>query len=148
MVTEQKIYNAALMRYGLGNLLIWLGVLTWLPFIVLRIVGEKPSLFLYLPFHLLGVIGGARLRTYAGKELGIMPVKKSLLQILGHGMIILGILVWTPYFYLKIVQQPVEVMNYLPYHLASVFGGIVLNLINTINSRKEAVTKGEDSTEF
>ncbi|MBI2333480.1 MAG: hypothetical protein HYU84_15210, partial [Chloroflexi bacterium] len=62
MVTDKKIFNAALMRYRLGNVLIALGVLTWLPFIVLRIAGEKPSLFLYLPFHLLGVIGGARLR--------------------------------------------------------------------------------------
>jgi len=146
MVTDEKISNAALARYHLGSVLIWLGVTVWLPFIGLRLVGEKPSLFWFLPFHLIGVIGGARLRTYARKELGITPVKKSLLQILGHGMIILGILVWTPYFYLKIVQQPVEVMNYLPYHLTGVFWGIVLILINTINSRKEAVTKGEDST--
>ena len=43
------------MRYRLGNVLIWLGALTWLPFIVLRIAGEKPSLFWYLPFHPLGV---------------------------------------------------------------------------------------------
>ena len=56
MVTDEKIYNAALMRYRLGNLLILLGVLAWLPFIVLRIAGEKPSLFWYLLFHLAGVI--------------------------------------------------------------------------------------------
>ena len=136
MVTDEKIYSAALMRYRLGNLLIWLGVLTWLPFIVLRIAGERPSLFLYLPFHLLGVIGGARLRAYARKELGITPAKKSLLQILGHGMIFLGILVWTPYFYLKVVQQSVEVMDYLPYHLTGVLGGSALLVINYLVSRK------------
>lgn len=136
MVTDKKIFNAALMRYRLGNVLIALGVLTWLPFIVLRIAGEKPSLFLYLPFHLLGVIGGARLRAYARKELGITPAKKSILQLFGHGLIILGILVWTPYFYLKLIQQPVEVMNYLPFHLTGVLSGIALLAIRLLTSRK------------
>lgn len=136
MVIDEKIYNAAWTRYRFGNVLIWLGVLTWLPFIVLRIAGEKPSLFLYLPFHLLGVMGGSRLRAYARKELGITPAKKSILQLLGHGMIILGILVWTPYFYLKLIQQQVEVMNYLPYHLIGVLGGVVLLAVNMLLSKK------------
>lgn len=130
MVTDEKIYNAALTRYRLGNVLIWLGVLTWLPFIVLRIAGEKPSLFLYLPFHLLGVIGGSRLRAFARKEMGTPPPKRSYLQMIGHGAIFAGILVWTPYFYLKAVGQPVEVMNYLPYHLAGVLGGVGLLAVN------------------
>ena len=139
MVTDKKIYSAALMRYRLGNVLIALGVLTWLPFIVLRIAGEKPSLFLYLPFHLLGVIGGSRLRAFARKEMGVLPAKKSLLQILGHGMIFLGILVWSPYFYLKFVQQPVEVMNYLPYHLTGVLGGITLLVVNYFLAQRAAM---------
>ena len=58
MVIEKKLFNTALARYRLGTLLLWLGILTWVPFIILRIVGEKPSLFWFLPFHLLGVIGG------------------------------------------------------------------------------------------
>ena len=136
MVTDEKMYNTTLMRYRLGNVLIALGVLTWLPFIVLRIAGEKPSLFLYLPFHLLGVIGGARLRAYARKEMGVLPAKKSLLQILGHGMIFVGILVWAPYFYLKAVHQSVEVLNYLPYHLTGILGGVSLLAINYWFTRK------------
>ena len=139
MVTDKKINSAAVMRYRMGNVLIVLGVLTWLPFIVLRIAGEKPSLFLYLPFHLLGVIVGSRLRASARKEMGAIPAKKSLMQILGHGMIFLGILVWTPYFYLKFVQQPVEVMNYLPFHLTGVLGGITLLMLNYLLSRSENV---------
>jgi hypothetical protein len=98
MVTDEKIYNAALMRYRFGNVLIWLGVLVWAPFIILRIMGEQPSMSLYLPFHLLGVMGGSRLRAFARKELGIPPSKKNLFQGLGHGMILAGILVWVPYF--------------------------------------------------
>ena len=137
MVTDEKISNTALTRYRLGNALIWLGVLTWAPFIVLRIAGEKPSLFWYLPFHLFGVIGGSRLRAFARKEMGTPPSKKNLLQVLGHGMILAGILVWAPYFYLKFTaQQPVDVMNFLPYHLTGVLGGIAFLGIGYFNLRK------------
>ena len=138
MVTDGKLSNAVLMRYRMGSLLIALGVLTWLPFIVLRIAGEKPSLLLYLPVHLLGVIGGSRMRTSARREMSVFPEKKSPLQILGHGMVLLGILVWTPYFYLKFVQQPVEVMDYLPYHLTGILGGMTVLAVNYLISRRKA----------
>lgn len=137
MVTEERINNTALMKYRLGNVLIWLGVLTWLPFIVLRVAGEKPSLFLYLPFHLLGVVGGARLRSMARRELNIAPAKKNILELIGHSLIALGILAWAPYFYLKLVtQQPVEVMNFLPFHLSGVVGGVLILLINFLILKK------------
>jgi hypothetical protein len=141
MVIDKQMYNTALMRYRLGTILIWLGVLTWLPFIVLRIAGEKPLLFWYLPFHLFGVIVGARLRSIARKEMGVAPVPKSLLQVMGHGLIIGGIIVWVPYFYLKLIAgQEVEVMNFLPYHLAGILGGIVFLLIHFFISRKNHVS--------
>lgn len=130
MVTDEKIYNAAWMRYRLGSVFIWLGVLVWLPFIGLRLIGEKPSLFWYLPFHLLGVIGGSRLRANARRELGQSSPKKNRLQMIGHGAIFAGILVWIPYFYLKASGQPVEVMNYLPYHLMGVLGGVGILAVN------------------
>ena len=137
MVTDEKIYNTALIKYRLGIVLIWLGVLTWLPFILLRIAGEKPALLWYLPFHLAGVIGGSRLRASGRREMSVLPSKKSLLQLLGHGMIFGGILVWAPYFYLKAVaQQPVEVMNFLPYHLTGVLGGITLLGVSYLIIRK------------
>jgi hypothetical protein len=51
-----------------------------------------------------------------------------------------GVLVGAPYYYLKIVaQQSVDVMNFLPYHLAGVLGGIVLLAINYLTSRKDAL---------
>lgn len=138
MVTEEKVYNTALIKYRLGIVLLWLGVLIWLPFIMLRVTGGKPSLFWYLPFHLAGVIGGSRLRAYARREMGMPPSKKSLLQTLGHGMIIIGAFVWVPYFYLKTAtQQPVEVMSFLPYHLTGVLGGITLLGISYLISRKD-----------
>ena len=135
MVTNEKIYNTALIKYRLGIVLIWLGVLTWLPFIALRIAGERPSLFWYLPFHLVGVIGGSRLRAIGRREMNIEQSKKKILQLLGHGMIISGILVWAPYFYLKaIAHQTAEVMDFLPFHLTGVLGGVFLLGINYLIS--------------
>jgi hypothetical protein len=137
MVTDEKIYNAAWMRYRLGSVFIWLGVLVWAPFIILRIMGEQPSMSLYLPIHLLGVMGGSRLRAFARKELGIPKPQKTRLQLLGHGVIWAGVLVWAPYYYFKVVGQPVDVMNYLPLHLVGVFGGVGLLAVNAFLSRRQ-----------
>ena len=137
MVTDGKIYNAAWMRYRLGSVFIWLGVLVWAPFILLRIMGEQPSLSLYLPIHLLGVLGGSRLRAFARKELGMLKPQKTHLQLLGHGLIWSGILVWALYYYLKIVVgQPVDVMDYLPFHLIGVVSGVVLLVVNMLSFKK------------
>jgi hypothetical protein len=137
MVTNKEIYNTAMFKYRLGMVLIWMGVLTWLPFLVLRIAGERPSLFWYLPFHLVGVIGGSRLRATARREMNLVLPKKSLLQLLGRGMILAGILVWAPYVYLgAVAHQPVEAMDYLPYHLTGILGGISLLGITYLISRR------------
>ena len=140
MVAEEKINSTALMHYRLGTVLIWLGVMTWLPFIVLRIAGEKPSLFWFLPFHLVGVVGGSRLRSLARKEMGALAPKKNLLRVIGHGLIYIGILVWAPYFYLKLIaQQPVDVINYLPYHLTGVLHGILFLGLSYLINRTDAL---------
>lgn len=140
MIAEEKITDAVLARYRLGTVLIWLGVITWVPFIVLRMAGEKPSLFLFLPFHLIGVISGARLRAIARKEMGALAPKKNLLRGLGHGLIYTGILVWAPYFYLKLIApQPVNAMKFLPYHLAGVLSGILFLGLSYLINRKAAL---------
>jgi hypothetical protein len=137
MVNEDKIIEDIVLRYRFGTALVWLGVLTWAPFIFLRAVGEKPSFLLFLPFHLVGVIGGSGLRSMARRELGMSPPKKSVLPVAGHLMILLGILVWAPYLYLKAVMgQSVEVMNFLPFHLTGVVGGVALHLLNYGIERK------------
>ena len=46
-------------HYLWGTLLIWFGVLVWIPFIFMKMTGANPSFLLYLPFHLIGVVGGA-----------------------------------------------------------------------------------------
>lgn len=40
MVTEKISWNAPIVRYCLGTVMIWLGVLTWAPFLLLHISGE------------------------------------------------------------------------------------------------------------
>jgi len=114
-----------MIRYRIGLALIWLGVLTWLPLIVMRASGSQPSLFWFLPFHLIGVIGGSRLRAAARREMGADAPKRNAFCTIGHSLIFLGILVWGVYFYLKlVVGQPVDVGDFLPYHLTGIFGGI------------------------
>lgn len=136
MVTQEKIISNVVLRYRLGLLLVWLGVFTWAPFIFLRAIGERPPFLLFLPFHLIGVIGGSRLRSTARKELGLAPPKRNLLHLTGHALILLGILVWAPYLYLKLVMaQPVEVMNLLPFHLTGVLGGVSLHILSYLIER-------------
>jgi hypothetical protein len=147
MVIEKKLLNTALARYRFGTVLLWLGILTWVPFIILRLVGEKPSFLWYLPFHLLGVIGGSRIRAIARKEMDLPLGKASPLRVTAHGLIYAGILVWAPYFYLKATTQaPVEVMNFLPYHLTGVLSGIALLVINFWMTRKESGERKEVSS--
>jgi hypothetical protein len=137
MVTkEEKLIDHIVLRYRLGTTLVWLGVLTWVPFIFLRLMGEKPSLLLFLPVHLAGVIGGSRLRSNAQRELDMRPPKRSFLHTAGHLMILFGILVWAPYLYSKMVlAQPVEAMQYLPFHLMGVLGGVFLHLLSYVLER-------------
>lgn len=139
MVSQEKVAVSALNSYRLGTGLIWIGVLIWMPFIILRATGSTPSLLWFLPFHLLGVIGGSKLRKAAGREMQLQSEPKTKLRSMGHMLIFVGILVWAPYFYLKYAaQQPVEVGQFLPYHLAGVLSGVFLLLINLfMKYRKE-----------
>ena len=138
MVVKEKIVSTAQSRYRLGMALVWLGVLIWAPFMLLWMAGEKPSLLWFLPFHLVGVIGGARLRSAARREMGLDPPQKNSLSRAGHGMIFLGILVWAPYYYLKVIaQHPVDVSQFLPYHLVGVLGGAALMMLGYLRNRTE-----------
>ena len=126
MVTKERTTNSVtLMRYRAGLMLIWVGVLAWMPFILMRANGSRPSIFWFLPFHLTGVIWGSRLRKLARQEMGAEAPKKNAFRTIGHSLIFLAISVWGVYFYLKLVLGlPVEVGDFLPYHLTGIFSGI------------------------
>lgn len=141
MVAGQRTTNSAMLRYRVGLVLIWIGVLTWLPFILLRASGSTPSLFWFLPFHLVGVIGGSRLRKIAREELGADAPKKNAFRTIGHSLIFLGILVWGVYFYLKLVAgQPVDVGSFLPIHLTGIFSGIVFLGVGYLMNRRTTIS--------
>ena len=137
MVTGEKVINHVILRCRLGTILIWLGVFTWAPFIFLRAIGETPAFFLFLPFHLIGVVGGSRLRSRARRELGLDPPRRRPLHTAGHILILLGISAWLPYLYLKLILgRSVDVMDFLPFHLTGVLGGVFLHLLSFVIERK------------
>ena len=131
MVTKEDGFLPAIVRYRLANVLIWVGVLTWVPFILLRFAGEKPNIFWFLPFHLIGVVGGSRLKSTARRDLGSSAPQKTRLRTLGHILVFTGIMVWVIYFFLKLVaHMPVEVSQFLPFHLTAMFSGVAVLFIN------------------
>jgi len=140
MAVKEKgaTFDAALMRYRLGIVLIWIGVLTWAPFIVMRANGVNPSIFWFLPFHLTGVVGGSRLRAAARREMGDEAPKKNAFRSIGHLLVFLAISVWGVYFYLKLaLGKPVEVSDFLPYHLTGIFSGIGFLGVGYLLSRRK-----------
>ena len=139
MVTKKETLSPGLVRYRLGTALIWLGVLTWVPFIILQIMGEYQSIFWFLPFHLIGVVGGSRLKAAARREMGAQPPKKTQIRTIGHILVITGIMVWVVYFSLKLgFHTPVEVGQFLPYHLAAMLSGIAILLVNLLVTRQKS----------
>jgi accessory gene regulator protein AgrB len=114
-----------------GNILIWIGVLVWVPFFALRIAGESPALMAFLPFHLAGVFSGARLRTLAHRQLGISKVKRSGYKRVAHFLVIASILVWIPYYAQRLLARPVELEPYLSIHLIGIFSGTGLMAIGS-----------------
>jgi hypothetical protein len=109
-----------------GTILLWTGVLVWAPYIALRIAGGNPSLWLFLPFHLAGVIGGSRLRLAANQQLGKPKEKRTGFKRVAHLVVIASILVWIPYYALKLTGRPVELAPWLVIHLMGMFSGIGL----------------------
>jgi len=147
MVT--RAYNSipALLRFRMANVMIWIGVLAWVPFILLRIAGEKPNILWFLPFHLLGVVGGSSLKSVSRRELGEDVPKNTRLRRLGHILVFTGIMVWVVYFFLKlVVHYPVEVSQFLPYHLTAMLSGVAVLFINFWRERKpDPVTQSSES---
>ena len=109
-----------------GTVLLWAGVLVWVPFFILRMIGESPSLMMYLPIHLLGVIGGSRMRSAANIQLGNPVEKRKGYKRIAHILIFASILVWIPYYALKLSGRPVGLNPYLTIHLIGIFSGIGL----------------------
>jgi Na+/H+ antiporter NhaD/arsenite permease-like protein len=119
---EMKLSNPNQM-YKLGTILVVLGVLVWAPFFALRIAGETPSIFIYLPFHLVGVIGGGSLRKVANHKLAKPKEDRNIFKWIAHILFVVSLLVWLPYYAQKLMGSSVELTPYLTAHLIAVLSG-------------------------
>ena len=106
-----------------GTLLLWAGVLVWVPFFILRMAGDSPSLMIFLPFHLVGVIGGSRLRKTANQQRGAPEAVRSGYKKVAHVLVIASLLVWVPYYAFKFSGQAVDLNPFLTIHLTGIMGG-------------------------
>jgi hypothetical protein len=115
-----------------GTVLLWVGVLVWAPYFILRFIGESPSLMVFLPFHLVGVIGGARMRSAARIQIGKPVEKRKGYRRIAHFILIASILVWVPYYVLKLTGRPVDLNPYLIIHLIGIFSGTGLMIVGSL----------------
>jgi hypothetical protein len=113
-----------------GNVFLVLGVLAWAPFLYLIAIGQEPPIYPFLAVHLIGVIGGTRLRAHYNPT---KSEKKPRRVVIGRIMIILGILAWAPYLYQSdVLGRAIEIRPFLAIHLTGVLGGIILLLSVTL----------------
>ena len=111
---------------NLGKVLLFLGVLAWVPFLFLIAIGQEPPIYPFLAVHLIGVIGGSRLRARYNPT---KAEKKPKRVVIGRIMILLGVLAWAPYLYqTEVLDRAIEIRPFLTIHLTGVLGGIILLL--------------------
>lgn len=130
-------------REQIGRMLVWLGVLTWVPYILLTIAGRSLPILPFLTVHLTGVIGGTKLRRSkisgsSEQSRSIMPLQRRI----SNALFLIGIITWGVYFLMKsYLREQVEIMPFLIIHLSGIFGGILLRF--NLNSLR--VFRNQDS---
>lgn len=117
-------------RYAIGRAFTWLGILAWVPFILLTIGRYSPPILPFLVIHLIGILGGAWIkRTDPERGNGASLAGKSLSRRLGSVLILLGVAVWVPYFIFKnFAATEVSLAPFLILHLSAVVPGLLLRL--------------------
>lgn len=109
-----------------GRILIWLGVLAWVPYLVIVLSGNHVSIFPFLAVHLVGVIGGVRLR---GRRSTERQTLNPGLRRISWTLIYLGVLAWAPYIYqINFLGYEISITPYLVAHLTGILGGGLLRL--------------------
>jgi len=129
-----------------GKILIWLGVLAWVPYVYLLISGKDASLFPFLALHLTGVMGGVwfKKRQWSTNN-HPLPSTGNRKRPISNILILLGILVWAPYLILqKFCGFDVDVAPYLFVHLTGVLGGIFIRtgLLDKVLERFRMLKEG------
>jgi len=109
----------------IGQILIWIGVSIWIPYLYLLIIGAAPSLFMFLPVHLAFVISGVRLRKSSEDQKSNKKYRK-----LSQMLLIIGMAAWLPYFYVHYYYQlEIGHIPFLVLHLIGMLGGGFLRII-------------------
>ena len=130
-------------RVQIGRMLVWLGVLTWVPYILLTIAGRSLPILPFLMVHLTGVIGGTMLRrsdirSTPEKSRSRMPLQRRI----SNALLLIGIIIWGVYFLMKSsLGEHIEIMPFLIIHLSGIFGGILLRF----NFNSMRVFRNQDS---
>ena len=117
-------------RRVLGKTLTWLGILDWIPFILLTIGRNSPPILPFLAVHLMGILAGAWLKSTDSKEpKGKALAGRSPASRLGSVLIMIGIAVWLPYFaWMNSASVTVSLTPFLAIHLSAVIPGLLLRL--------------------
>jgi len=134
----------------LSKLFITTGVLVWVPFIGVTLLGKSVSILPYLAVHLPFILTGVWLkRRVAGQRPASKPTQALRLSNL---LFLIGIGVWLPYFLFKYpLRQHLAIQPFLFVHLSGLFGGIFvrLNLVGRLLARRTPPhTQGDKSGEY
>lgn len=136
---DALLFNLNLAQWKkISTILIWVGVLSWVPFIYLKFSDQNPPLIPFLLFHLTGVIGGARSRSWIRQqETGEKP-KADRVGVVGRILVLVGVSAWIPYLTMKYVMKiDVDITPFLSVHLPGVLGGGLMMLVGFFR-KKEA----------
>lgn len=122
-VTQKKI----------GIVLIWMGVLAWVPYIYLISNGKESSIWPYLIVHLAGSFGGGKLQGRTEQDKLLVGTRR---RKISKVLIYIGVIAWLPYIYLdNIVGIDVDITPYLTAHLLGIFSGIFVRLSVVISEK-------------
>lgn len=117
-------------KHTFGKALTLLGVLAWVPLLLLTFGGYSPSILPFLAVHLIGILGGVWFkRTEQGGGASISLTGKSLSRKLGSYLVLIGAAVWIPFIAINnLTVAEVSLAPFVTLHLSAVVPGILLRL--------------------
>jgi hypothetical protein len=113
----------------LSSIFIWIGVLAWVPYLVLRILHKDFSVFPFLGTHIFFITGGIVLRRQASAGAAAPSQQVQRLKTVSTVLLVLGVSVWGVYF--AVQWLGVEVSSIKPFlaaHLTGVLSGAGIKL--------------------
>ena len=121
MALEQKV--------KLSKVFIWIGVLAWVPYIVLQILQKEISVFPFLGTHIFFIVGGIVLRKQASEGKAPPTQKVQRLKTVSTVLLVLGVSVWGVYFLVQWLGVDVtSIKPFLAAHLSGVLSGAAIKL--------------------